>query len=70
MPLTDFQKAVVRLIAANRKLESHIAGGAVINRGESALRISNDIDIFHDILKDGPVRLPFDPAAPPSNESR
>jgi hypothetical protein len=53
MPLTDFQKAVARLIAANRKPESHIAGGAVINRGESALRISNDIDIFHDILKDG-----------------
>jgi Nucleotidyl transferase AbiEii toxin, Type IV TA system len=53
MPLTDFQKGVARLIAANRKPESHIAGGAVINRGEAALRISNDIDIFHDIVKDG-----------------
>jgi hypothetical protein len=48
MPLTDFQQAVARLIAANRKPESHIAGGAVINRGESALRISNDLDIFQD----------------------
>ena len=34
MPLMDFQKAVARSIAANRKPESHVAGGAVINRGE------------------------------------
>jgi len=52
MPLTDFQKGVAHLIAANRKPESHIAGGAVINRSEAALRISNDLDIFHDILRD------------------
>jgi hypothetical protein len=48
MPLTEFQKGVARLIAPNRKPESHIAGGAVINRGESALRISKDLDIFQD----------------------
>jgi hypothetical protein len=48
MPLTDFQRGVARLIAANRKPESHIAGGAVINRGESALCISKDLDIFQD----------------------
>ncbi len=40
MPLTDFQKGVARLIAANRTPESHVAGGAVINRGEAGLRIS------------------------------
>ena len=48
MPLTDFQKRVARLIATNRSPGSHIAGGAVINRGESALRISKDLDIFQD----------------------
>ena len=48
MPLTEFQKGVARLIAANRTPESHIAGGAVINRGESALRVSKDLDIFQD----------------------
>ena len=53
MPLTDFQKGVARLIATNRKPESHIAGGAVLNRGEAALRISNDLDIFHDALEEG-----------------
>jgi hypothetical protein len=48
MPLTEFQRDVARLIAKNRKPESHVAGGAVINREESALRISNDLDIFQD----------------------
>jgi hypothetical protein len=48
MPLTEFQRGVARLIATNRRPESHVAGGAVINRGESALRISNDLDIFQD----------------------
>jgi hypothetical protein len=50
MPLTEFQKGVARVIAANRKPESHIAGGAVINRGDGGLRISDDLDIFHDRL--------------------
>jgi len=54
MPLTEFQRGIARLIASNRKPESHIAGGAAINRGETALRISNDLDIFHDVVKGGP----------------
>jgi hypothetical protein len=32
MPLTPFQREVVHLLAANRNPESHVAGGAVINR--------------------------------------
>lgn len=48
MPLTAFQKEVARILAVNRNPESHIAGGAVINRGDSGLRISDDFDIFHD----------------------
>jgi hypothetical protein len=55
MPLTDFQKGVARLIAANRSPESHVAGGAVINRGEAGLRISEDLDIFHDVPEGGPT---------------
>jgi hypothetical protein len=49
MPLTLFQRAVARVLAANRNPESHVAGGAVINRGEAGLRISDDLDIFHDV---------------------
>ncbi|MBY0232868.1 MAG: nucleotidyl transferase AbiEii/AbiGii toxin family protein [Gemmataceae bacterium] len=48
MPLTAFQKEVLRAIAKNRKPESHIAGGAAINRAEGGPRFSGDIDIFHD----------------------
>jgi len=49
MPLTPFQREVARVLAANRNPESHIAGGAVINRGEGGLRFSDDLDIFHDV---------------------
>lgn len=48
MPLTAFQKAVVRLIATNRNAESHVADGAVINRDDAWLRYSDGLDIFHD----------------------
>jgi hypothetical protein len=48
MPLTVFQREVARVLATNRNPESYVAGGAVINRGAAGLRISNDLDIFHD----------------------
>jgi hypothetical protein len=48
MPLTPFQKEVARILAAHRNPESHVAEGAVINRGEDGLRFSDDLDIFHD----------------------
>lgn len=48
MPLTAFQREVARLLAAHRNPESHVAGGAVINRGEAGVRVSDDLDIFHD----------------------
>ena len=49
MPLTPFQKGVVRILMTNRTPESHIARGAVINRGETGLRFSDDLDIFPDL---------------------
>jgi hypothetical protein len=51
MPLTAFQKEVAHILAAHRNPESHVAGGAVINRAETSLRFSEDIDIFHDIAE-------------------
>ena len=53
MPLTEFQRGVARVIAANRNPGSHIAGGAVINRGADGLRISDDLDIFNDMFTVG-----------------
>jgi hypothetical protein len=49
MPLTTFQKEVIRILVANRTPESHIAGGAVINRLETGFRYSDDEVIFHDL---------------------
>ena len=44
MPLTDFQKEVVAVLAANRSQESHFAGGLVLNADELAPRFSHHLD--------------------------
>jgi hypothetical protein len=49
MPLTPFQRGVAQILAKHRNPESHVAGGAVINRGEGGVRISDDLEIFHDV---------------------
>src|SRR6059058_1074707 len=49
MPLTPLQREVARILARHRNPESHVAGGAVINRGEGGVRISDDPDVFHDV---------------------
>jgi hypothetical protein len=49
MPLTSFQKEVLYLLAARRSPESHVGGGAALNRSDASPRFSADRDIFHDI---------------------
>ena len=48
MPLTEFQERILKLIAKNRSLDSHIGGGLVLNAAEDSLRFSKDVDIFHE----------------------
>ena len=50
MPLTDFQREICRVIAANRidSGESYVAGGAALNEWLKAPRLSRDLDLFHD----------------------
>jgi hypothetical protein len=50
MALTDFQRRVCRLIAANRLSsgESYVAGGGALNELLGTARISRDVDLFHD----------------------
>ena len=48
MPLTAYQRTVLRLLAANRSPDSYVAGGTVVNQGDTTPRFSNDIDLFHD----------------------
>jgi len=51
MPLTEFQKTVLHVLAAQRKPESHVGGGTVINRSDGSPRYSADVDLFHDIAE-------------------
>jgi hypothetical protein len=50
MALTDLQRRVCRLLAANRIAsgESYVAVGAALNEVIGATRISRDVDLFHD----------------------
>jgi len=50
VPPSDFQARVLRLIAANRSPQSHVAGGIALNL--DLARYSFDIDIFHDLKDD------------------
>src|SRR6266478_2909635 len=49
MPLTLFQKEILALLASQRNPESHVAGGAVLNRQADSPRYSADVDVFHDV---------------------
>jgi hypothetical protein len=53
MALTEFQRDLCRLIAANRleQGEAYVAGGAALNLLAGGRRISRDIDLFHDTLE-------------------
>lgn len=48
MPIGDFEREVLRLLAANRNPDSFVGGGTVINQPSTAPRSSEDIDVFHD----------------------
>ena len=50
MALTEFQRDICQLVAANRIAsgESYVAGAVALNELIGATRISRDIDLFHD----------------------
>ncbi|MFW6218363.1 MAG: nucleotidyl transferase AbiEii/AbiGii toxin family protein [Verrucomicrobiota bacterium] len=48
MPLTPFQATILRLIAANRSHESHLARASAIHAASASIRFSGDLDLFHD----------------------
>jgi hypothetical protein len=51
MPLGDFEKNILRLLAANRNPESYVAGATVFLRREDSHRESQDIEVFHDTVQ-------------------
>lgn len=50
MALTEFQRAICRLLADQRLRsgESYVAGGVALNELLGAPRLSRDVDLFHD----------------------
>jgi len=52
MPLTPFQKKVLKVLVSNRSEESHVAGGLVLNAREDSSRYSRDFDFFHEAVED------------------
>ena len=60
MPLTDFQKLILRLLKDHRTPTSYIAGGVAINRLQTSGRYSSDIDFFHDIDEAVTLSAKFD----------
>jgi hypothetical protein len=51
VPLTPYQEAIARLLAANRSADSYLAGGAAIHIDPRTTRYSNDLDYFHDSVE-------------------
>ena len=48
MPLTDFQRELLALLAPNRAPDSYLAGGAALHFAPNSTRYSDDLDFFHD----------------------
>jgi hypothetical protein len=50
MALTDYQRGIIALLAAQRieRQESYLAGGAALTVATASPRLSQDIDLFHD----------------------
>jgi hypothetical protein len=51
MPIADFEREVMQVIAANRNPDSFVGGGTIVNQSPSSLRSSEDIDPFHDTME-------------------
>lgn len=52
MPLSEFQKTVLAILARNRSPESHFAGGIIANATDFSPRFSRDFDIFHEVASE------------------
>jgi len=51
MPLTEFQRRLLAVIAATRSPHSYLAGGTALHFAPNSTRYSHDLDIFHDEVR-------------------
>ena len=49
MPITHFQREILRLLAKHRDPGNYVAGGVAIHSVPNSKRYSKDIDFFHDV---------------------
>lgn len=48
VPLTDYQRELLALLAATRSPDSYLAGGSALHFTPDSARYSHDLDFFHD----------------------
>jgi hypothetical protein len=48
MPLGNFEREVLRMLAANRNRDSFTGGATVLHQAVDSPRRSQDVDVFHD----------------------
>ena len=48
MPIGEFEREILRLIARNRNPDSFIGGATVLHQSATSPRASRDVDVFHD----------------------
>jgi hypothetical protein len=63
MPLGDFEREVLRLLAANRHPDSFVGGATVLHQSSESPRTSRDVDVFHDTAESLAASAPRDIAA-------
>src|SRR5258708_38308230 len=51
MPWGDFEREVMRTLAAGRNPDSFVAGGTVLHQAADSPRRSEDVDLFHDTVE-------------------
>lgn len=52
MPLTEFQKEILGLLASYRNETSHFARGLVLNAADDSARFSHEFDIFREAAEE------------------
>ncbi len=48
VPLTEFQRTILALLAETRSPDSYLAGGTALHFSPNSTRYSKDLDFFHD----------------------
>ncbi len=48
VPLSHFQKELLKVLCKNRTEDSHLAGGSALHFEADSIRYSEDLDFFHD----------------------